>query len=80
MENMRLTEATAQRVKELLDKKGWKQYDLYKNGGIPRSTISNVINMKKKRVSSDTVYQICTTLGIKIKDFYDAPIFDEVDD
>ncbi len=77
---MRLTEATAQRVKELLDKKGWKQYDLYKNGGIPRSTISNVINMKKKRVSSDTVYQICTTLGIKIKDFYDAPIFDEVDD
>lgn len=77
---MRLTEATAQRVKELLDKKGWKQYDLYKNGGIPRSTISNVINMKKKRVSYDTVYQICTTLGIKIKDFYDAPIFDEVDD
>lgn len=77
---MTLTEATAQRLKELLDERGWKQYDLFKNGGIPRSTISNVINVKKKRVSSDTIYQICTTLGIKIKDFYDAPIFDEVDD
>ncbi len=77
---MNLTEATAKRINDLLEERNWKQYDLFKNGGIPRSTISNVINLKKKKVSSYTVYQICATLGITMKEFYDDPIFDEVND
>ncbi len=77
---MNLTEATAKRINDLLEERNWKQYDLFKNGGIPRSTISNVIYLKKKKVSSYTVYQICATLGITMKEFYDDPIFDEVND
>ena len=77
---MNLTEATAKRINDLLEERNWKQYDLFKNGWIPRSTISNVINLKKKKVSSYTVYQICATLGITMKEFYDDPIFDEVND
>ena len=77
---MNLTEATAKRINDLLEERNWKQYDLFKNGGIPRSTISNVINLKKKKVSSYAVYQICATLGITMKEFYDDPIFDEVND
>ncbi len=77
---MNLTEATAKRINDLLEERNWKQYDLFKNGGIPRSTISNVINLKKKKVSSYTVYQICATLGITMKEFYYDPIFDEVND
>lgn len=77
---MKLTEATAKRINDLLEERNWKEYDLFKNGGIPRSTISDVINLKKKKVSSYTVYQICATLGITMKEFYDDPIFDEVND
>lgn len=77
---MKLTEAIAQRVKDLLEERGLKQYYLFKKGGVPRSTISNVVNNKKKRVTTDTIYQICCTLGISLKDFFDDPLFEKVDD
>lgn len=77
---MKLTDAIAQRVKDLLDERGLKQYSLYKKGGVPRSTISNVINTKKKRVSTDTVYQICATLEISLEEFFADPMFKDLDD
>lgn len=77
---MKLTEAIAKRVKNLLEERGVKQYYLYKNGGVPRSTISNVVNNNKKRVSTETVYQIASTLGLTLKEFFDDPMFEEVDD
>ncbi len=77
---MKLTEAIAQRVKDLLEERNLKQYALFKKGGVPRSTVSNVVNEKKKRVSTDTVYQICSTLEISLKEFFDDPLFDNLDD
>ncbi len=77
---MRLCDAIAQRVKNLLEERGLKQYALFKKGGIPRSTVSDVVNEKKKRVSTDTVYQICATLEISLKEFFDDPLFDNLDD
>lgn len=77
---MKLLQAIALKVKNLLIEKGYSQYYLFKNGGIPSSTISDVINCKKKRVSTDTVYQICSTLDISLAEFFNDPLFDEVDD
>ena len=77
---MKLTEAISKRVQDLLTERNIKQYYLFKNGGMPRSTISNVINCQKKRVSTDTVYQICTTLGITLEEFFADPIFENLDD
>ncbi len=77
---MKLTEAIAIRVKNLLDERNLSQYSLFKNGGVPRSTVSNVVNNNKKRVSTETIYQICSTLGISLKDFFDDKIFDNIDD
>ena len=77
---MKLTEAIAIRVKNLLKEKGVSQYWLFKNGGVPGSTVSNVVNNNKKRVSTETVYQICATLGISLKDFFDDKMFDNIDD
>ncbi|MCM1289790.1 MAG: helix-turn-helix domain-containing protein [Corallococcus sp.] len=48
---MKLTEAIAQRVMDLLDERGLKQYSLFKKGGVPRSTVSDVINNRKRRIS-----------------------------
>ena len=77
---MKLTEAISKRVQNLLSERNVKQYYLFKNGGMPRSTISNVINCQKKRVSTETIYQICTTLGITLGEFFSDPIFNELDD
>ncbi len=74
---MKLSEAIAKRVKNLLNERGLSQYSLFKNGGIPRSTISNVVNNDKKRVSTETVYQICATLDISLAEFFSDSLFDK---
>ena len=77
---MKLHEAIAQRVRNLLEQKELKQYALFKNGGIPRSTISTLINSNIKNVSTDLIYQICSTLEMSLKEFFDDPLFDNLDD
>ena len=77
---MQLTEAIAKRIKNILSERNISQYYLYKNGGIPRSTISDIINVKKKRVSTETVYQICSTLNLTLKEFFSDSIFTNLDD
>lgn len=77
---MKLSKAIAIRLSNILKERNLSQYSLFKNGGVPRSTINDVVNIKKKRVSTDTVYQICSTLNLTLTEFFDDPIFDEVDD
>ncbi len=77
---MKLTEAVAIRTQDLLDKMGMKQYDLYKIGGIPRPTISSIIGAKKGTIKLDTIYQIVSTFGITLAEFFSDAIFEQVTD
>ena len=77
---MKLHEAISKRVKNLLEQKGLKPYGLFKQGGISRSTISFLVNGNIKNVSSDLIYQICSTLGISLREFFDDPLFENLDD
>ena len=77
---MKLTKAISIKVQELLNKRNLKPYYLFKNGGILHSTFSNVINCQKKRVSTDTIFQICATLGIILEQFFDNEIFNNLTD
>ena len=77
---MKLSKAIALRLQDILTARNIKPYTLYKAGGVPRSTISDVINNKKKRVSTETVYQICSTLEISLADFFSDPLFEDIDD
>ena len=77
---MKLNEAVGQRLKDLLQKKHWKNYSLQKEGGIPRSTVGLIIGAKRKTVKLETLYQITSTMVISLKDFFDDPIFNEVTD
>lgn len=77
---MKLSEAVGKRIENLLIMKNMTQYQLYKNGGIPRSTISVTVGGKYKTVKLDTIYQISATLGISLKEFFDDEIFNTVED
>ena len=77
---MKLVEAVGKRVDDLLKNRNMTQYEVAQQGGIPRSTISVVVAVKRKSVKIDTIFQICATLGISLKTFFDDPIFDEVSD
>ncbi len=77
---MKLSDAIAQRVKNLLNERKIKQYTLHKMGGIPKSTISNVVNNNREKVAVDTIYQICATLNISLEEFFADPLFNNLDD
>lgn len=77
---MKLNEAVGKRLKVLLEEKQWKNYSLQKEGGVPRSTVGLIIGAKRKTVKLETLYQITSTLGISLKEFFDDPIFNEVTD
>lgn len=51
-----------------------------KEGGIPRSTVGLILNVKRQTVKLDTLYQITSTIGITLKEFFDDPIFDDISD
>ena len=77
---MKLCEAVGKRVEKLLSERNMTQYKLYKAGGIPRSTISVTVDGKYKTVKLSTVYDMAATLGLSLKEFFDDPLFSEIDD
>lgn len=50
------------------------------NGGIAKSTISQILNLKQQKITVDILHQILSTIGMSFKDFFDDPIFDEISD
>ncbi|MBR6703482.1 MAG: helix-turn-helix transcriptional regulator [Clostridia bacterium] len=77
---MKLVEAIGIRLDNLLKEKNLKQNHLSKMGGIPRSTICVTRSAKRKTVTVDTLYQICATMEITLKEFFDDAIFEDVTD
>lgn len=77
---IKLVEAISKRIQELIAQKNVTAYQVCKKGGIPTSTLNDILLIKKKKVTTDTVYQICATLNVSLKDFFDSPLFDEVTD
>ena len=77
---MSLYDAVVDRLKRLMKEKAATIYSLYKNGGIATSTTSQLLNKKQNKISLDILYEITTTIGVSLKEFFDDPIFDEVTD
>lgn len=77
---MTLMDAVADRLKRLQAEKNFTNYKIQKEGGIPRSTVGKLVSKKFKTVQLDTIYQITSTMGITLKEFFDDPVFDDVTD
>lgn len=74
---MKLNEAVSRRTNELLAECGMTQYQLYMKTGVPKSTISNVINCSYDSVRLRIIHEMCQGLGISITEFFESPLFDE---
>ena len=77
---MSLAEAVKMRMIALMKEKGFSQYDFFFFGGIAKSTASQVLNGTRERVAIKTIYEMTSTMGVSLKEFFDSPIFDEVND
>ncbi len=77
---MTLLEATRKRIDELCKINNMNINQLAIASGINPSTIRSIFKVIKKAPSSDTIYYICISFGISIKDFYDSKLFEDLDD
>ena len=77
---MTLYDAVLQRLKQIMAEKNASLYTLNKEGGIPKSTLSQVLNKKQKKIKLDLLYDILSKMGVTLQEFFTDPIFEEVTD
>lgn len=78
---MTVKEATAKRIEQLCKKKTIAYNALANLCGVTPSTIYSIIDPKKnKNVTLSTIKKICDGLDISLKEFFDSPIFSDLDE
>lgn len=79
---MQLEEAVKTRIFDLLKKKGYSSlWELYKNSGVPKSTITGLLSTNIHSLPRlPTLLHICEGLDTNLKDFFNDDIFLNVED
>lgn len=72
---MKLNEAIAKRLNELLSEKSMTAYALFMKSGVSQSTISDLKNMNNTGVNLRILYELCEGFEIGINEFFDSPLF-----
>ena len=75
---LQLNQAVSMRLTELLKERNMTQYQLYIKSGVPKSTLSNLISCSYDSVKLRIIHELCQGLGITIPEFFNSPLFDEV--
>ena len=74
---MQLNEAICKRVSELLLEKKMNGYQLSTRTGLPKSTVSNILNCTYNTMSLRVIHEICQGLDVSLTTFFDSPLFNE---
>lgn len=75
---MQLNQAISKRMLELLEIHGMTQYQLYIKSGVPKSTIHNIIHCTYDSLTLRVLHELCQGFEIDLRDFFDSPLFHEV--
>lgn len=73
---MQLNEAVSKRLVELLEQREMSQYQLYMKSGVPKSTISNLVNCTYPSMKLRVIHELCQGLQIDICEFFASPLFE----
>ncbi len=77
---MKMVEAIGTRLEEIMKEKDYNYYRIERDGGVDRSTVSDIAQAKYKSVVVNTLYSILQTMGVPLKEFFDSPLFDDIAD
>ena len=77
---MNVKDAVAIRIQELCDERQIRIYELATLAGVTPSTVYSMVNDTKRReVRLSTVKKLCDGIEISLPEFFDAPVFLELD-
>lgn len=74
-----MLEAIIKRLRELVDEKNMSLYALSYNAAVPYSTVKNIFKGDSKNPGVITIKLLCDGLGITITEFFNSPIFEELE-
>ena len=77
---MKLYEAVGKRILEFCKEKKITPNKLCTNSGVIQSTVSSIFLGRSKNPKLATIQYLCEGLEITLKDFFDSPLFDELED
>jgi len=77
---MQFKEALSLRIEELCSMNNITVNKLAEMSTVPPTTLRDIVNKKVLNPSSTVIYQICKTLKISLKDFYDSELFNNLED
>lgn len=72
---MGISDAVADRIIELCNKRGLTINKLSNISGLTQSTVNDIVNRKTKNIGIITIKTLCDGLDISITDFFDTPEF-----
>lgn len=76
---MNAKQAVAARIVELCKERGIVVNALANSAGISPSTIYSILNTKSLNPGIVTLKQICDGMEITLREFFDSPIFDNLE-
>lgn len=76
---MDLSKAVRIRIANLIEEKNLNVSKLSTMAGISRATLSKFLSGQRKYLRIDIIEYICEGLDIKLKDFFNDPVFDNIE-
>lgn len=76
---MQMKEAIVMRFQRLCKERGIKYNELATSSGVTPSTVYSMMDSSRKDVSVVTVKKLCDGLGISIPDFFNDPLFQNLE-
>ena len=76
---MKLSDAIRKRINNIFKEKNLNMWKLYKQTGVPISTLSAFMSGKRDLLTLKTLLHICEGFNIKLSEFFADPLFDNVE-
>lgn len=76
---MNTKEAVANRIRALCEEKKIALNSLANSAGITPSTLYSLVSDDRKNPGIVTIKKLCDGLGITLREFFNAKIFDEIE-
>lgn len=77
---MKAQEAVRKRIIEIAQQKNLSINKVASNCYINTSTITSLLNGHSKKSEITTISKICFGLKVSIREFFNSPLFDNIDD
>ena len=77
---MKAQDALRKRIIELAEQKNYSINKIASNCYINTSTITSLLNGHSKKSEIATISKICYGLGVSMRELFDSPIFDDIND